>query len=103
MTQTQSKVADIVARDSAVLGVALKVSVFPFVADRAEGSLIYDADGREYVDFTAGWAVANIGYGDKRVVEAVNMTLSRLSFATLCSMPHERSTALAERLMALTP
>jgi 4-aminobutyrate aminotransferase len=95
--------ADIVSRDAAVLAESLKVRFFPFAAERAEGSTIYDVDGKEYLDFTAGWAVANIGYGDKRILKAVSDTFARLSFATLCSMPHEQSTQLAERLAALTP
>jgi 4-aminobutyrate aminotransferase len=103
MTETQTKSSGIVARDAAVLADSLKVRFFPFAAARAEGSTIYDVDGKKNLDFTAGWAVANIGYGDRRVVDAVHETFSRLSFATLVSMPHEQSAALAERLTALTP
>ncbi len=103
MTEIQTNVANIVARDAAVLADALKVRFFPFAADRAAGCLVYDTDGKEYLDFTAGWAVANIGYGNRHVIDAVHETFSRLTFATLCSMPHVQSTMLAERLLALTP
>ena len=35
---------------------------YPLVIDRAEGSEIWDVDGRRYVDFMAGVAVLNVGH-----------------------------------------
>jgi adenosylmethionine-8-amino-7-oxononanoate aminotransferase len=37
---------------------------------RTQGSLVVDEDGREYVDFLAGWCVGNFGWGNKLLVEA---------------------------------
>src|SRR5688572_1930996 len=34
---------------------------------RAEGSHVFDADGRRYIDFTSGWCVGNLGWGDNEV------------------------------------
>ena len=39
---------------------------------RGEGIRLYDADGREYVDFTSGIAVNALGYGDTRLREAMH-------------------------------
>ena len=33
----------------------------PMVLVRAEGTRVWDNDDRSYLDFTAGWAVLNIG------------------------------------------
>jgi 4-aminobutyrate aminotransferase-like enzyme len=41
------------------------------VVTRAEGSLIFDANGRRYIDFTAGWCVGNLGWGRKDIIAAI--------------------------------
>lgn len=43
----------------------------PFVLERAEGSFLYDASGRRYLDLSSLYAVANIGHGHPAVVEAI--------------------------------
>ncbi|MYA59851.1 MAG: aminotransferase class III-fold pyridoxal phosphate-dependent enzyme, partial [Chloroflexi bacterium] len=35
---------------------------FPPVLVRGEGSRVFDNDGKSYLDFTAGWAVLNMGH-----------------------------------------
>ncbi len=45
--------------------------IFDFVAERAEGSYIYTADGRKLLDFTCGIAVTNTGHCHPKVVEAI--------------------------------
>ena len=37
---------------------------------RTEGSFVYDARGRKYIDFLAGWCVGNFGWGNKRLRSA---------------------------------
>lgn len=39
--------------------------------ERAEGSYIFDVNGKAYLDFVAGIAVANLGYGHPAIVNAV--------------------------------
>ncbi len=43
----------------------------PPVIVRAQGTKVWDNDGKEYLDFTAGWAVMNIGHSHPKVVEAI--------------------------------
>lgn len=38
---------------------------------RAEGSLIWDKDGKRYIDFTSGWNVTNLGWNHPEVTEAL--------------------------------
>ena len=47
--------------DARYLASVLKVRFFPLIIERAEGCRITDADGVTRLDFTAGWAVANLG------------------------------------------
>ncbi len=39
--------------------------------ERAEGIWLYDVNGKRYLDMISGFSVANIGHGNKKVVEAV--------------------------------
>jgi predicted acetylornithine/succinylornithine family transaminase len=41
------------------------------VLERGEGTRIWDTDGNEYLDFTSGWAVNNIGHCHPAIVEAI--------------------------------
>jgi len=36
--------------------------------DRAEGSYVYGRDGRQYLDFLAGFGACNVGHNHPRVV-----------------------------------
>jgi acetylornithine aminotransferase len=44
---------------------------YPIVPVRGEGCRLWDADGREYLDFLAGVAVNNLGHCHPRVVKAI--------------------------------
>ena len=43
----------------------------PPVLVRGEGTRVFDNDGKSYLDFTAGWAVLNLGHSHPRVTEAI--------------------------------
>ena len=43
--------------------------------DKASGAMIYDVEGREYIDFTGGIAVMNVGHSHPRVVAAIKERL----------------------------
>ena len=43
----------------------------PVTLVRGEGSRVWDSDGREYLDFVAGWAVNSLGHCHPAVVEAL--------------------------------
>ena len=89
--------------DARLLADVQKVRFFPLVIDSAEGCRITDTDGVTRLDFTAGWAVANLGYSNARVREAVTSQLARTSFGTLTAMMSEPAARLAERLTELMP
>ena len=44
----------------------------PIVIVRGQGTKVWDVDGKEYLDFTAGWAVNNIGHANPAVAEAIS-------------------------------
>ena len=43
----------------------------PIVLVRGQGTRVWDADGKEYLDFTAGWAVNNLGHCHPVMVQAI--------------------------------
>ena len=43
----------------------------PVVIVRGEGSRVWDADGKEYLDFVAGWAVNNLGHSHPAITQAI--------------------------------
>ncbi len=51
---------------------------FPVVVDHGRGARLYDPEGREYIDFTSGIGVTDLGYGYQPWVDAVAAQAARL-------------------------
>lgn len=70
---------------------------FPIAIDHGQGALLYDTEGREYVDFTSGIGVNCLGYGNWQWASAVGAQALRLQHVSnlFYSEPY---VALAERL-----
>ena len=43
----------------------------PMVIERGQGARVWDVDGKEYLDFTSGWAVVNLGHAHPVVTKAI--------------------------------
>jgi len=68
---------------------------------RGSGATVWDAEGREYLDFFAGIAVTNLGHCHPAVVEAVQQQAATLMHVS--NLYHtEPQTLLAERLAAVS-
>jgi acetylornithine/N-succinyldiaminopimelate aminotransferase len=50
----------------------------PYVIVRGQGALIWDADGKEYLDMFPGWATSIIGHCHPKVVEALRRQAGEL-------------------------
>ncbi len=94
--------ADLLARKAAATprGVAVMGNFF---VERAEGALLFDVEGRRYIDFAGGIAVMNVGHGHPKVVAAVQAQMAKFSHTCWQVAPYEGYVALAEKLNALTP
>jgi acetylornithine aminotransferase len=51
---------------------------YPIVPVRGEGCVLWDADGKRYLDFLAGVAVNNLGHCHPKVVKAIQEQAARL-------------------------
>jgi 4-aminobutyrate aminotransferase/(S)-3-amino-2-methylpropionate transaminase len=77
--------------------------VHPLVVDRAEGGKIWDADGKEYLDWYGGIGVLNVGHNHPRVVAAVEKQLHQYMHTCFPGVAYEPYLELAERLAATAP
>lgn len=100
MTKTR---ADAERRDNELIADSLKLRYTPFAVARGEGAYLFDLDGRRYLDFSAGWAVAQLGYDDARVRQAIERQVRQTTFAGLISAINTPALDLAEKLISLTP
>lgn len=55
-------------------------SLYPVEPVKGLGSMVYDADGNEYLDLYGGHAVISIGHAHPHYVTAITRQLSRLGF-----------------------
>ncbi|WP_028801547.1 acetylornithine transaminase [Streptomyces sp. 142MFCol3.1] len=67
---------------------------------RGEGAKLWDADGKQYVDFVGGIAVNALGHAHPAVVEAVGRQIASLGHVSNLFIA-EPPVALAERLLQL--
>lgn len=68
---------------------------------RGEGAVVWDADGRRYLDFTTGIAVNALGHAHPAVVSAVTRQIATIGHTSNLYI-NEPSLALAERLLDLS-
>ena len=81
-----------------------KVDGHEFVLVRGEGSRVWDADGAEYLDATAGLWFANVGHGRAEIADAVAAQLRTLAaHHVFGDHANEPALELAERVAALAP
>ena len=92
------------AQKSIVGGVNSPVRAFravggsPIFISRAEGSKVYGADGRAYVDYVASWGPAILGHAHPEVVATVQETATRgLSFGAPTELEVRFAEAIRER------
>ncbi|HEY0294814.1 MAG TPA: aspartate aminotransferase family protein [Bordetella sp.] len=77
------------------------VTAHPIFAEKAQGSLLWDVDGRRYIDFVGGIGVQNIGHNHPKVVQAVHKQLERVSHAAFQVAGYDVYVDLAAKLNKL--
>ncbi|SFG95517.1 4-aminobutyrate aminotransferase / (S)-3-amino-2-methylpropionate transaminase [Pseudomonas sp. NFACC45] len=74
------------------------VTAHPLVIDRAQGSELWDVDGKRYLDFVGGIGVLNIGHNHPKVVAAVQAQLQKVTHACFQVVAYQPYLDLAKRL-----
>jgi 4-aminobutyrate aminotransferase / (S)-3-amino-2-methylpropionate transaminase / 5-aminovalerate transaminase len=75
----------------------------PLWAARASGALLWDTDGRRYLDFAGGIGTLNAGHAHPKVVAAIAEQAAALTHACFQVTMYEPYVAVAEALNARAP
>jgi glutamate-1-semialdehyde 2,1-aminomutase len=72
----------------------------PFFVDRADGALLYDVDGREYIDLVMSWGALMLGHAHPSVTRALTEAVGR---GTSYGAPAGGEVELARLVVDLMP
>src|SRR5215467_11149138 len=75
----------------------------PIFIERGSGARLWDADGKEYIDFVGGIGVMNVGHNHPRVQAAVREQLERFTHVCFQVAMYDSYVKLAQRLNQLAP
>ncbi|CCH56315.1 adenosylmethionine-8-amino-7-oxononanoateaminotransferase [Fibrisoma limi BUZ 3] len=93
-------------RDKAVIWhpfTQMQTAPLPIPIVRAEGSVLYGADGRTYLDMISSWWVNLHGHAHPYIAERVSQQLRTLEHVIFAGFTHEPAVDLAERLLSILP
>ena len=76
------------------------VGADPVFIDRAEGCLIFDADGNRYIDYIGSWGPLILGHRHPAVMDAIVSVLER---GTSFGAPIDLEVQLAEKVVEAVP
>jgi 4-aminobutyrate aminotransferase len=95
------KAREMVVQDSRY--VATSTKILPVAAAHAHGGVVTDVDGNDFLDFSSGMAVLNLGHTHPRVVQAVKEQADRLIHFAGTDFYYAAQVELARRLGNLAP
>jgi adenosylmethionine---8-amino-7-oxononanoate aminotransferase len=75
----------------------------PIAIVRGEGALLWDENGKEYIDAIASWWVNPYGHSNKFIADAIYKQLTTLEHVLFGGFTHEPAVVLAEKLIAILP
>jgi 4-aminobutyrate aminotransferase len=91
-----------VRRDAEAISPSL-TRTYPFVMDHGKGSLVWDIDGAQYIDFTAGIAVTATGHCHPEVAQAIKDQADKFIHMSGTDFYYAVQVELAEKLNSLAP
>jgi acetylornithine/LysW-gamma-L-lysine aminotransferase len=74
----------------------------PVVITRGKGALVWDINGKEYVDCTGSYGVALIGHSHPKVVEAIQKQAEKL-ISCHAGFYNDMRTEFLQKLVSITP
>jgi 4-aminobutyrate aminotransferase len=74
----------------------------PLVTDHASMQYLWDADGKQYLDFFGGIVTISVGHANPKVTDKIIAQTKRLQHASTV-LPNEAIVALAEKIAQITP
>jgi adenosylmethionine-8-amino-7-oxononanoate aminotransferase len=80
-----------------------KTATPPIGIVKGEGALLWDEDGKRYIDAIASWWVNPYGHSNKYIADAIYKQLTSLEHVLFGGFTHEPAVHLAERLTEILP
>ncbi|MEP6805696.1 MAG: adenosylmethionine--8-amino-7-oxononanoate transaminase [Flavobacterium sp.] len=80
-----------------------KTAQAPIAISRGEGALLWDENGKEYIDAIASWWVNPFGHSNTFIADAIYKQLTTLEHVLFGGFTHEPAIKVAERLMEILP
>jgi 4-aminobutyrate aminotransferase len=102
-TMNKQHAEAIFSRETSIIGETMKIRFYPLVIAHASGVRILDANGKEYLDFSASAGVQQTGYRHPHVRQAIIKELDTTWSGMPCIHPNPRTVELAERLCEIVP
>lgn len=98
--------SNLAERDQAVIWhpfTQMQTAPLPIPIVRGSGSILYGADGQEYLDVISSWWVNIHGHAHPHIAKRVSEQLQTLEHVIFAGFTHEPAVELAERLLAILP
>lgn len=80
-----------------------KTAALPIGITKGEGALLWDENGKQYIDAIASWWVNPYGHSNKYIADAIYKQLTSLEHVLFGGFTHEPAVVLSERLMEILP
>jgi len=81
----------------------MKTALPPIPIVRGEGALLFDENGKKYIDAVSSWWVNIHGHAHPYIAQKVSEQLNKLEHVIFAGFTHEGAVELAERLLKLLP
>ena len=76
---------------------------YPLVVESAQGCIVRDVDGNEYIDLNAGIGCMNVGHNHPKIVDAIKSQCDRFLHYSNTDFYYREVIKLAEKLAGITP
>ena len=80
-----------------------KTSKPPIAIVKGEGALLWDENGKEYIDAIASWWVNPFGHSNRFIADAIYKQLTTLEHVLFGGFTHEPAVVLSEKLLQILP
>ncbi|NCD72034.1 adenosylmethionine--8-amino-7-oxononanoate transaminase [Mucilaginibacter agri] len=70
---------------------------------RGEGALLFDENGKEYIDAVSSWWVNLYGHAHPHIAKKIAEQLTKLEHVIFAGFTHQPAVELAERLLTIIP
>lgn len=94
---------EIVARDAAVISTCCHLSYFPLAVKSAEGAIVTDEDGNQFIDFLSAASTLNTGSREPSVMAAALEQIEAYPQYILSYTYNRKAVEYAERLVSVFP